>query len=93
VLGYVLILLIPIAEAQALSWEIFGSMIGPIALNWFLWTVPGRARTHLEAQFPNLDDLVRQADYPSCDGYIRLFSALAAARLTLRCPEGQNGAE
>ena len=39
VVGYVLILLIPIAEAQALSWEIFGSMIGPIALNWFLWTV------------------------------------------------------
>jgi glutamate-1-semialdehyde 2,1-aminomutase len=39
VLGYLLILLIPIAEAQALSWEVFGSMIGPIALNWFLWTV------------------------------------------------------
>jgi len=35
----VLILLIPIAEARALSWEVFGSMIGPIALNWFLWTV------------------------------------------------------
>jgi glutamate-1-semialdehyde 2,1-aminomutase len=39
VLGYLLILLVPIAEAQALSWEVFGSMIGPIALNWFLWTV------------------------------------------------------
>ena len=39
VLGYVLILLVPIAEAHALSWEIFGSMIGGIALNWFLWTI------------------------------------------------------
>ena len=35
VLGYVLILLIPIAEAQALSWEIFGSMIGSITCSGF----------------------------------------------------------
>jgi glutamate-1-semialdehyde 2,1-aminomutase len=39
VLGYLLLLLISITEAQAWSWEIFGSMIGAIVLNWFLWTV------------------------------------------------------
>src|SRR5262245_28607852 len=39
VLGYLLILLIPIAEARALSGGVFSAMIGPIALNWFLWTV------------------------------------------------------
>ena len=39
VLGYLLILVIPITEARAFSWESFSSLIGPIALNWFLWTV------------------------------------------------------
>jgi glutamate-1-semialdehyde 2,1-aminomutase len=39
VLGYLLILLLPITEAWPFSWESFSSMIGPIALNWFLWTV------------------------------------------------------
>jgi glutamate-1-semialdehyde 2,1-aminomutase len=39
VLGYLLILLMPLTEAEALNWESFSSMIGPIALSWFLWTV------------------------------------------------------
>jgi hypothetical protein len=40
----------------------------------------------VEAQLSHFDDLVCQADYRSLDRYIRLFSALAAARLTLPVP-------
>lgn len=39
VLGYLLILVIPVIEAQEWNLEVFSSMIGGIALNWFLWTV------------------------------------------------------
>ncbi len=38
-LGYLLILLVPIWEAEVWSWEVFRSMIGAVALNWFLWTL------------------------------------------------------
>jgi glutamate-1-semialdehyde 2,1-aminomutase len=39
VLGYLLILLLPMADAGAWSLKVFSSMIGLIARNWFLWTL------------------------------------------------------
>jgi glutamate-1-semialdehyde 2,1-aminomutase len=39
VLGYLLILLVPVLQADAWSLEIFSSKIGAIAFNWFLWTM------------------------------------------------------
>ena len=62
VLGYALILLVPVAQAEAWSVEVFSAMIGTVALNWFLWTLAGRARArhvpHLEARLADFDDLV-----------------------------------
>ena len=39
VLGYVLILLIPLVDAREWSLAALNSMISGIALNWLLWTV------------------------------------------------------
>jgi glutamate-1-semialdehyde 2,1-aminomutase len=39
VLGYLLIPIIQIAQAEAMSWDAITSTVSAIALNWFLWTM------------------------------------------------------